>query len=137
MKNNRRSRMFALGVVAVGLLGLAASAQSLADKQFIGSWKGVISITGQTLEIRVVFTLDEAKKLAGTFESISQGAAGIKLAGISVEGKNIAFGLDPSLVPGNAAFKGSLDAALTKITGEFNQSGYTGTFSVEKEEPKK
>jgi len=137
MKRNRRAQVFTLAVLAVGLLALAAPAQNLAEKPFIGSWKGSISIMGQTLEIRVVFKLDEAKKMAGTFESITQGAAGIKLAGIAVEGKNIAFGLDPALVPGNAAFKGTLDASLTKITGEFNQSGYTGTFSVEKEKPQK
>jgi hypothetical protein len=137
MKNNRCARVFALAVLAFGLLAVAAPAQNLAEKPFVGSWKGTIDIVGQKLEIRIVFTVDEAKKLAGTFESISQGAAGIKLAGIAVEGKNIAFGLDPSLVPGNPAFKGAIDATLTKVTGEFTQSGYTGSFSLEKEKPQK
>jgi hypothetical protein len=137
MKNHRRAQVFALAVLAVGLLAPAAAAQNLAEKPFVGSWKGAIDIVGQKLEIRIVFTVDEAKKLAGTFESITQGAAGIKLAGIAVEGKNIAFGLDPSLVPGNPAFKGAIDSTLTKISGEFTQSGYTGTFALEKEKPEK
>lgn len=137
MKNRRRAQVFALAALAVGLLVLAAPAQNLAEKPFVGSWKGAIEIVGQKLEVRIVFTVDEAKKLAGTFESISQGAAGIKLAGIAVEGKNIAFGLDPTLVPGNPAFKGAIDQTFTKITGEFTQSGYTGSFSLEKEKPQK
>jgi len=137
MKNRRRAQIFALAALAVGLLVQAAPAQNLAEKPFVGSWKGAIEIVGQKLEIRIVFAVDETKKLAGTFESISQGAAGIKLAGIAVEGKTIAFGLDPALVPGNPAFKGTIDQTLTKITGEFTQSGYTGSFSLEKEKPQK
>ncbi len=137
MKNNRIAQVSGLIVLAVGLLVQAAPAQNLAEKPLVGSWKGAIDIVGQKLEIRVVFTVDEAKKLAGTFESITQGAAGIKLAGIAVEGKAIAFGLDPALVPGNPAFKGSIDSTLTKITGEFSQGGYTGTFALEKEKPEK
>ncbi len=137
MKNNRIAQIVALSALAIALFALAAPAQNLAEKPFIGSWKGAIDIVGQKLEVRVVFTEGPDKKLAGTFESITQGAAGIKLAGIAVEGKTIAFGLDPALVPGNAAFKGTIDATLTKISGEFSQGGYTGTFAVEKEKPQK
>jgi len=121
----------------IAILAVAAAAQTQAEKAFLGPWKGSISIMGQTLEIRFVFTIDETKKLAGTFDSISQGAAGLKLTGITVAGKTISFGLDPATVPGNATFKGSLDAAGTKIAGDFGQAGYTGTFSVEKEKPQK
>lgn len=137
MKNRRRTQVFALAVLALGLLALAAAAQTAAEKPFLGPWKGAISIMGQTLEIRFVFALDEAKKLAGTFDSPSQGATGLKLVGISVEGKTILFGLDPATVPGNATFKGTLDAAGAKIAGDFSQAGYTGTFSAEKEKPQK
>ena len=125
-------------ILVAGLLILASlAAYAQAEKPFLGSWKGNISIMGQALEIRLAFSLDEAKKMAGTFDSISQGASGLKLVDITVEGKTIAFGLGPAMVPGNAVFKGTLDAAGAKIAGDFSQSGYTGTFSVEKEKPQK
>jgi hypothetical protein len=135
MKRTFRQAFFV--IIALGLLASVSPAQTQAEKPVLGSWKGHISIMSQTLEIRFVFSLDEAKKIAGTFDSISQGASGIKLTDIKVEGKTIAFNLDPALVPGNATFKGALDAAGTKIAGDFSQAGYTGTFSVEKETPKK
>jgi len=137
MSNHRSARRLAWAAGLIVILALAALAQTAAEKPFLGPWKGAISIMGQTLEIRVTFTLDEAKKLVGTFDSISQGATGLKLVGITVEGKAISFGLDPATVPGNAAFKGTLDATGAKIAGDFSQAGYTGTFSVEKEKPQK
>ena len=137
MMENRSARRLIFVAGLLVFLSLAASAQSPAEKPFLGPWKGTISIMGQTLEIRVTFTLDEAKKLAGTFDSITQGATGLKLVEITVEGKTIGFGLDPAAVPGNAAFKGTLDATGAKIAGDFTQAGYTGTFSVEKEKPEK
>jgi len=133
----RNFRLAFLAIVAFGLLASLSPAQSLVESPFLGPWKGNISIMSQTLEIRLVFKLDEVKKIAGTFDSISQGASGIKLTDIKVQGKTIAFNLDPTLVPGNASFKGNLDGAGTKIVGDFSQAGYTGTFSVEKETPKK
>ena len=129
-------RLVAIAGLTV-LLAMAAAAQTAAEKPFLGSWKGAISIMGQSLEIRLNFTVDEAKKLAGTFDSPSQGATGLKLTSIAVEGKTISFGLDPAAVPGNAIFKGTLDATGAKISGDFGQAGYTGTFSVEKEKPQK
>lgn len=137
MNTSKSIRRAGLALAAVSLMASGLLAQALAEQPFLGSWKGNITIAGQTLEIRLVFTEGQAKQIAGTFESISQGAAGIKLADIKVEAKTIAFGLDSAMVPGNAAFKGTLQPGGKTISGEFSQAGYTGTFSVEKEMPKK
>jgi hypothetical protein len=75
----------------------------------------------------------EAKKIKGTFDSITQGGFGIKLGDIKIEGKTIAFIIDDPGAPGNPTFKGALDDAGAKIAGEFSQSGLTGTFSIDKE----
>ncbi|MEN6311727.1 MAG: hypothetical protein ABFD80_09360 [Acidobacteriota bacterium] len=137
MNKTRIFRQTILALAALALLASVAPAQTAAQKPFLASWKGEISVMGQTLEIRLVFKLDEAKQIAGTFDSISQGAAGLKLTDILIEGKTITCAIDPSLVPGNATFKGTLDAAGTKLAGDFSQAGYTGTFSVEIEKPQK
>ena len=112
---------------------LSTPAQSQDPTPFLGSWKGSLSVSGADLEIRIVFSLDEAKKIKGTFDSITQGGFGIKLGDIKIEGKTISFIIDDPGAPGDPTFKGALDAAGVKIAGEFSQSGLTGTFSVDKE----
>jgi len=119
--------------VALGLLALvtAAAAQSTDPKPFLGAWKGTLSIAGTELEIGLNFTLDEAKKIQGTFDSISQGGFGIVLGAIEIKDKTISFML--SGVPGDPAFKGTLDETGKKLAGDFTQGGYAGTFAVEKQ----
>jgi hypothetical protein len=121
--------------VVVGILALASlgAAQSTDPKPFLGSWKGTLSIAGQELQIGLNFSLDEAKKIQGTFDSITQGAMGIKLGLFEIKDKTIAFVIDNPNVPGAPSFKGTVDATGKKMTGDFTQAGYAGTFSVDKQ----
>jgi hypothetical protein len=121
--------------LVLGALAFIAvvSAQAQDTKPFIGAWKGTLSVAGAELEIGLNFTLDEAKKIQGTFDSISQGGFGIKLGNIVVKDKAITFILDDPNAPGEPTFKGTLDATGKKLGGEFAQSGMAGTFAVEKQ----
>jgi hypothetical protein len=119
-----------LGLLAVVAVA-ATAAQSTDPKPFLGAWKGTLSIAGTELEIGLNFTLDEAKKIQGTFDSITQGGFGIVLAAIEIKDKTISFML--SGVPGDPAFKGTLDETGKKLAGDFTQGGYAGTFAVEKQ----
>lgn len=110
-----------------------SAAQAQDPTPFLGSWKGSLSVAGTELEIRIVFTLDGAKNIQGTFDSISQGVSGIKIDGIKVDGPKISFIINDPGTPGEPTFRGALDKAGKKIAGEFSQSGRTGTFSVDKE----
>ena len=110
-----------------------AFAQAQDTKPFIGAWKGTLSVTGVELEIGLNFTLDEAKKIQGTFDSISQGGFGIKLGNIEIKDKAITFIIDDPNAPGEPTFKGTLDETGKKLGGEFAQSGMVGTFTVEKQ----
>lgn len=118
-------------VLAIVALAGFAAAQSADTKPFLGDWKGTISIMGVDLEIGLHFKLDEAKKVTGTFDSISQGAMGLPLGVVEIKGKDATFTL--SGVPGDPTFKGALDATGKKLTGEFTQGGAAGTFAVEKQ----
>ena len=119
--------------VAIGILAFvsAGAAQAQDPKPFIGAWKGTLSVAGMDLEIGLNFKLDEAKKITGTFDSITQGAMGLALGGIEIKDKTITFML--SGVPGDPAFKGVLDAAGKVLAGDFTQGGAAGTFSVQKQ----
>jgi hypothetical protein len=121
--------------VALGILAFAvvAAAQAPDTKPFIGAWKGTLSIAGMELEIALNFTLDEGKKIQGTFDSITQGGFGIKLGTIEIKDKTITFMIDDPNVPGDPTFKGTLDETGKKLSGDFTQAGYAGTFAVEKQ----
>ena len=131
MKNNLIKRI----CLVLGALAFVAVAftQAQDTKPFIGAWKGTLSVQGVELEIALNFTLDEAKKMQGTFDSITQGGFGIKLGNIEVKDKTIAFIIDDPNAPGEPTFKGMLDATGKKLGGEFAQSGMAGTFAVEKQ----
>ena len=119
----------------VGALAFVAVAfpQAQDTKPFIGAWKGTLSVAGMDLEIGINFTLDEAKTIQGTFDSITQGAYGIKLGNIEVKEKTVTFLIQDPNVPGDPTFKGTLDETGKKLSGEFVQSGYSGTFALEKQ----
>lgn len=131
MKNNMVKRI-ALVLGALAFVAVAF-AQAQDTKPFIGAWKGTLSVAGMDLEIGINFTLDEAKKIQGTFDSITQGAFGIKLGNIEVKEKTVTFLIQDPNVPGDPAFKGALDETGKKLSGEFVQSGYSGTFALEKQ----
>jgi hypothetical protein len=125
-----KKTVIALGIVV--LVGIAA-AQSADPKPFLGAWKGTLSIAGMDLEIGLNFKLDEAKKVAGTFDSITQGAFGLALGDIEIKDKTVTFIINDPNVPGDPMFKGTIDETGKKMTGEFTQGGYAGTFTVEKQ----
>jgi hypothetical protein len=117
-----------LAIVAVGGVALVQDANP-----FLGSWKGSLTMMGTVLEIALHFKLDEAGKIQGTFDSITQSGYGIKLGKIEMAGKSIGFILDDPNAKGDPAFKGTLDETGKKLAGAFIQMGYEGTFSVEKQ----
>ena len=118
---------------AIFALAAAGAVQAQDAKPFVGAWKGTLSIAGVELEIGINFTLDEAKKVQGTFDSVTQGAMGIPLGAIEIKDKAITFMIDHPNVPGEPTFKGALDETGKKLSGEFTQGGYAGTFAVDKQ----
>ena len=120
-------------VLAVAALVGSAAVQAQDAKPFLGDWKGTLSVAGMDLEVGIHFKLDEAKKIMGTFDSITQGAMGLPLGAIEVKDKTITFMIDHPNIHGEPTFKGTLDGTGTKLSGEFTQGGAAGTFAVEKQ----
>ncbi len=128
MKNFTKSIAIVVGILA--LVG-AVAAQSADPKPFLGKWKGTLSIAGQELQIGLNFSLDANKKIQGTFDSITQGAMGLPLSSFEIKGKTMTFLLEN--VPGTPNFKATVDESGKKMTGDFTQAGFAGTFAVDKQ----
>lgn len=121
--------MFAVAFLLAGTAGTGAQDA----KAFVGEWKGAVSVPGAEIEIICHFQLDADGNLTGTIDSPSQGAYGLKLANITVEGKKISFGVDDPNVPGDPWLKGTLDETGDKISGDFSQGGSQGTFELSRQ----
>lgn len=126
-----RNLMTIAAVLGIIVLAGLAAAQAADPKPFLGSWKGTLSIAGAELEIGLNFKLDEAKKVVGTFDSITQGAFGLGLTAIEIKDKTVTCQIEG--VPGDPTIKGTIDETGKKMAGEFVQGGYAGTVALEKQ----
>jgi hypothetical protein len=127
MKRN----VMSLALTVLMLAGSLVPALLAQDaKPFLGDWQGPISIAGTEIEISLHFTLNAEKKIAGTIDVPSQGATGLVLGELKIEGKTISFTIPDA--PGGATMKGTLDDDGKIIKGTLSQSGLEGTFTVKK-----
>lgn len=91
-----------------------------------GVYNGTLSIASMELEITV--TLQEQDGVySGTIDIPQQGAMGIPLQNVTVDGTAVHFEMLPE--PQTAKFDGEL-AADGSISGAMVQSGYEGTFTL-------
>ena len=88
-----------------------------------GQWEGAIDIAGQQLGIIVKFD-SSTGALAATIDIPQQGAAGLPLDDVRLEGDAIHFAIGSV----GAQFDGTLDGET--IRGDFAQAGATGTFEM-------
>ena len=123
-----------LSLLVLSLM-LACSLPAFASQEsnpFLGAWAGSLSVAGVPLDFTITFGLDEKSRIKGTIDIPAQGAAGIHLGKIKAEGSKILFAIDDPSASGDPTFKGELDGTGKKIAGSFTQSGYEGTFAMEK-----
>lgn len=123
--------LFLLAISTPLAFSLSASAGQESNP-FLGAWAGSLSLAGVTLDFTIAFRLDENSQMKGTIDIPAQGASGIPLGNIKTEGKTVSFIIDDPGAQGDPIFKGELDGTGKKIAGSFSQSGYEGTFSMEK-----
>jgi len=97
------------------------------DSPFTGQWNGIIEVPTQDLNF-ILHLGDENGKLAGTIDIPQQGAVGLPLTGLQIEGEQITFEIEN--VPGKPTFHGRLQDGA--IAGDFSQSGMTLPFTMKR-----
>lgn len=112
-----KTRRIGILVTALALLAAgAAQAQGVA-----GKWDGAIKVAGQEIPMQVTFAADAAKATIDI-----QGATGLALQNVKVDGASVHFELPAGL--GLAVFDGALNDDV--IAGKFTQGPATGTFEL-------
>ncbi len=111
------SRRLALTLLVA--LGLAAVAFGSDPKAMVGTWMGALDVPGGKLRIVVHITQAADGTLAATMDSLDQGAMGLKLDAVAVEGEVLR--LELKMVGGS--FAGTISADGKKVDGTWSQSG--------------
>jgi len=112
-------------VILFGMLAACGQVEQV-DSDISGTWEGAISISGIELEIDVDFIMDEQGSYYATMDIPIQGAFGLELVNIFVNGDSVGFGLPSNL--GHASFTGLVDGDV--MSGLFSQGGVDGGFEL-------
>ena len=117
----------AAGATASGAPVAAEAGQDTSSAA--GAWTGRISLPPGPLEIAVALAQDAATRAwTGSIDIPAQGAKGLPLGGIAIDGRAVAF--DIAGIPGKPTFSGTLSGDGTSITGTFSQNGATFPFEL-------
>ena len=104
-------------IAALALLAFSVFAQP-APTELAGDWQGALNANGT--QLRLVFHVSVAAdgKLAATIDSLDQGANGIPVQSVTVDGSSVRFEV--------TVIGGGYDATLVdknKMTGKWRQGG--------------
>jgi uncharacterized protein len=117
------SRPPVLLTLALALCGAPVAAAAPGTPQadpIVGTWEGKLAVSAG-MELRIVFHIVAGADgaLSGTMDSPDQGASGIPLTAVTVNGDSVRFELKSS----DAAFDGSMAADHASIDGGWTQRG--------------
>ena len=100
----------------VGCLSNAAVGQG---RTAAGLWDGSVNTPGVPLQVVVSLQQKDDRSWSGTIDIPMQGAKGLPLGNIAVDGASVAFSIMG--VPGNPTFTGKLSDDGNAISGDFTQ----------------
>lgn len=117
----RTFRIAVLSACVLGLsIGLATRQQpGKEDAAIEGDWIGTLAAGGTNLRLAFHVTRNPAGQLAGTMDSVDQGAMGLKIETVNVTGDVVRFELKAPA----AAFEGKFSADRSQIDGAWIQGG--------------
>lgn len=103
---------------------------STSHADVVGSWKGVLKTPGGALTIQFNLSADDDGTLRGTMDSPDQGARGIPLGTVTLDGDSLS-----ATVPAAAGgFSGKVDSGKGTIGGFWSQAGQTLPLDLERVE---
>lgn len=98
------------------------------DKPIAGEWLGTLEFNSIKLRLLLKITSNEDKSLSATFDSIDQGAKGLKIDTITYKEGGLSFEAKALAITFNGKFNGE------EITGEFKQGAGTLPLTFKRQE---
>ena len=111
------------------LFAIILSTMSIKAQSIAGDWKGTLLVQGMELEL-IFHITDEDGELAGTMDVPAQGAAGIPVDVIEVNGSEVKLGVSAAQI----TYKGEL--VSESITGVYEQAGMSLDLTLSRFESK-
>lgn len=105
--------------IAAMILSVLLPAASSQTPGLEGMWEGTLSVGGASL--RLIFKVAKAPdgSLTATLDSLDQGALGLPVDKVTLDGKSVLFDLKRL----GAAFEAKANAEFTELTGNWKQGG--------------
>ncbi len=107
-----------------------AAAQPAADPSdsLAGHWEGAVQTPESPISVEIDLAKNSQGHFIGTLGNPSQNLKGLALSDIAVDGKSVHFQVKGT--PGERAFKGTLSADGSSMSGEYTQAGYLMPFNL-------
>jgi len=83
-----------------------------------GHWEGAIQVSGMEVRVEIDLAKNGKGELAGTFGQPAEHLTALPLANLVVDGRSVSFQIKGG-APGERAFKGTLSADGTSMSGDF------------------
>ena len=131
IKNQIHRVAVLLGVaLGFGFAGNAGGAEPPTHADLVGRWQGTLAVGD--VQLRLVFEVNESEEgeLVATLDSPDQGATGIPVDTVELEGDTIRF----DLFEMGAIYAGQLNEERTVVTGEWRQSGRVFPLEIERDD---
>ena len=124
----RIDRVAVLLGLAFGFAGYAGAAEPPTHADLVGRWQGTLAVGD--VQLRLVFEVSESEEgeLVATLDSPDQGATGIPVDAVELEGDTVRFDLHAM----GAVYAGRLNEERTVVTGEWRQSGRVFPLEIER-----
>jgi fermentation-respiration switch protein FrsA (DUF1100 family) len=100
-------------LILCALLGIALRAQDIT-----GDWHGILKSTGPEFRILIHISKADNGALKGTFDSLDQGAKGVSLTSVTLNGSSFKFTIDVA----NVTYEGKVNESATTISGTWSQA---------------
>ena len=103
--------------LGVGLMVPSLVAGQDGDAALLGAWEGTLDAGAAQLPLVFHITQDEDGSLAATMDSPAQGAFGIGVDSVTIEGSQVSLGIEAIA----GGFTGTLSEDATTIEGTWSQ----------------
>jgi hypothetical protein len=92
-----------------------------AEPELVGTWKGILALWNRDLRVVFRFYRADDGSFSGTMDGLDQGAVGVPVDAVVVEGESVRF----RVAPFHGGFEGKFLEDGAKLEGEWNQGGGT------------